>query len=224
MKPFPYYAADAADKDDPWHIAEYPGMLRLWPVAIEAGVVPAGTKPEDIFDSAEQAQHKPGSPREYALSAMLVAAALNAYVTRRTRPPYVWEADAPGAWGPAGSLTDNSRRALDLRDINEMISRHADALYAADTALRVAFLNADKSRNQTMGAAAMNKAFGESSDSLIKTMAERYMKAGRSWMSKRDAATRIAMDLKKKGGASYVYKRLCTFFPGDAWPQKPRKG
>lgn len=197
----------------------YPAMLWIWPMAVQAGVVPSGSRPEEIFEIARDSHHKQGTPKFEALQRMLYAAVWHSYASRRMQwPNYRWAADARAGWGPPDAMTERSRIRQDELGIHDVMKLTANALYAAESTIRVALSFATKARRQTSPGTVATKTLAKSNDEKVGRAAEPYRYAGRNYLKKGDAATRIATEVNM--ASSTVQKKLSELFPGKAWKIK----
>ena len=192
-------------------------MHALLPLAVKARVVKPGTTAEDLLKISVKISSRPlgGGSTRLMLEQLTGFAVLWTYVS--------WRLNPQDGWGPADKLAEETRTALGARSESELLGYVNAQHKALQGGLMLALALAAEAREQTKNAASTNKAYGEASDVRIKVAAKPYMKSGRNWISKKDAAEEIAKKLGKDGKYTYIHKRLCALFPGDAWPKKPRK-
>jgi hypothetical protein len=190
-------------------------MHSLLPLAARAGVVAEGTEAFELLGTDSGRRVRLGGSKRIMFDQLVGMAKLWTYASRRLEPEY--------GWGAADALPEDARTALDKWADSQIIEYVNAQQKTLGGALRLALALSDQERENTKKAALANKQFGEATDDRIKLAAEKYMKTGRNWMAKKDAAVEVARDLGKPGKDSYILKRLCAIYPGAAWPPKPRK-
>lgn len=190
-------------------------MCALLPLAVRAGVVPRGTEAVDLLGMKPGRGVRAGGSRQIMLDQLVGMAKLWTYASRRLEPEHGWQA--------AVELPDEARTSLDAWTDSQLLEYVNAQRKTLAGALRLALALSDQERENTKNAAIENKRVGEATDIRIKREAQKYMRTGRNWVKKEDAAKGIARDLGKPGKDSYILKRLCALYPGAAWPSKPRK-